>query len=244
MSGPGPTEAGKAGRCDPVCQFFLNGFGKKSLYTLTNFPSFYSPRNARPCTYVVALYDELGSLCGQTQVIVPAFGTVAFHPGAHFEGALPELGMVSVAFADGIDPAHAHLGLLRPYFYAVFHDDGMGSIIVVHPQTTILDKPVAQRPWRSNLIARTAGLDAIEVFQLNPLAEARETSIEMCDTQGGVLAESAAVIAPRGARRIYWPRSDFAGAEYLALASRAMTALNAKPLLVQHRAGGFTAAHS
>jgi hypothetical protein len=244
ISGFHVTVGGTRPMCDPVCQLFINGYGKQSTYTLLNFPSLYSPSEAQPCTYKVTLFDEGGTAVRQGTVTVPAFGSAAFKPRDAFAGPLPELGLFTAELVDWAEPAYEQLGLLRPYFYAIYYDDTMGSVSVVHPQTTLMQTAPAGVAWRSSLVISAREVVALEVFQVNPMPDARITSVAVTGLDGQTKAASAAQMPGRSVRRIYWPAADFDGSDYVCIASDAMTAPNAKPLLFQHRSGGFSAGHS
>ena len=199
MSGPSaPSTA--AGKCPPVCQLFVNGQGKRSRYTLTNFASMFAPQEARPMTYAVKLLDETGAEVASQDVTIAPFGTADFFPNERFSETLPELGLLTAELRDYDGPAFEHLGLLRPYFYAIYHDDGMRSVAVVHPQTTFLDAAPAGASWRSSHIVACGDVQALEVFQINPTNETRETAVAVCDLGGEVKASSAAAMGPRSVR--------------------------------------------
>ena len=242
MSGPAIAAAEGQVQCDPVCQLFINGFGKVSRYTLTNFASLFSPAEAKDCRYTLSLVVD-GREVASTTVTVPPFASVQFDPVEHFSGMeLPELGL----FTATLEPLEgfSHLGMLRPYFYAVFTDDHMKSVAVVHPQTTFLERAPAGVAWRSAHIVKSAEIDALEVFQVNPMPETRQTSLSVCDAAGNAIVTSSAIMAGRSVRRIIWPAAELRGSEFISLAASPMTAPNAKPLMFQHRNGGFTGAHS
>lgn len=244
MSGPETASAEKTIKCDPVCQIFVNGNGKQTSYTLTNFASLYAPQEARPCRYTVTLFDETGTEAARTGLSIPAFGTVEFKPASEFSGALPEMGLISVEFDETDATGYEHLGMLRPYFYAMYHDADMHSVAVVHPQTTFLETAPSGKTWRSTLIVATADIEALEIYQVNPVSEERQTSVAVCDLDGATLASSEASMGPRSVRRILWRSDEFSDREFVALSSGAMTAPNAKPLLFQNKKCGFTAGHS
>jgi len=244
MSGPQLPSSKNSDKCDPVCQLFINGYGKRSRYTFTNFASLYCPDQARPCTYSVVLFDECGNPVKNTTLTVPPFGTTEFSPVEYFSGSLPEVGLIATELVDWDTPAYLHLGVLRPYFYAMYHDDGLRSIAIVHPHTTLRKTAPETIPWRSSHVVCTDEIDGLEVFQINPLTEERETSISVCDLEGKIKVTSAARMPPRGVRRIFWNVGEFGEGRHVSLSSVTLTAPNAKPLIFQHRSGNFTAAHA
>lgn len=245
MSGPQLAAGASQTRCNPVCQLFLNGFGKKSRYSLTNFASLYAPGDAKALNYTIRLLDAAGSEVYADDITVPPFGTADYSPAERFSGELPELGLFVTELGELPEGAFAGFGMLRPYFYALYHDSGMQSAAVVHPQTTFLSNAPAGASWQSSLVMPVAGLERIELFQINPSDETRATSVSVCRLDGTQLATSTAEMTAQSVRRIEWATAEFARetGPYVCIGSAAMTAPNAKPLLFQHRAGGFTAAH-
>jgi hypothetical protein len=168
MSGPQISDSGT--KCQPVCQLFINGFDKRSIYTLTNFPSLLSPAGAKECRYRVGLIDDRGTEVACGDVTVPVFGTVELIPSEFFGCALPEVGLFTAELM-GLD-GYEHLGMLRPYFYAMYTDTDFGSAVLVHPQTTFLSEAPVGVNWRSAQVIWSTEVDSLEVFQINPVAEA------------------------------------------------------------------------
>ncbi|HEV2643617.1 MAG TPA: hypothetical protein VGT98_12955, partial [Candidatus Elarobacter sp.] len=117
-------------RGEPVLQFFLNGFGKATRYTLVNFPSLYSPGTAHACYYDLVLYDATGGVAGRASVDVPVAGTRELVLSDVLRGPLPELGVLSAQIRSPhvLDYGDRHLGTVRSFFYAAYHDAGMRSI--------------------------------------------------------------------------------------------------------------------
>jgi len=232
---------------EPICQLFLNGFGKYTRYTFTNFPSLYSPPTASHCYYDLTLYDEVGSAVARTHVSVPAFASVEVRLEDVARGPLPALGVVAARFRPGSPLSYAdkHLGTITSHFYALYHDAGMESLSVVHPQTALWADSPPPVPWRSNLLILPELIDALEIFQLNPTPRPVESTISLCALDGTALLSARGRMPPRSARRTLWHGKDLPAERYLVLASDALAAPNAKPLLFQHYQGRFfSAAHT
>jgi hypothetical protein len=237
---PGHVEVGS-----PICQLFIGGHGKQSVYTLINFPSLFAPASASACSYLLTLYDQDGAKVASRRVSVPAMGTIEIRPEDVFEMPLPEMGLLSAQISAGSRTSYAnrHLGPIRAHFYAMYHDENMRSMAIVHPQSIMWKQRPITESWRSSLVICPDKLNALEVFQINPTPSEADTEISICGLDGARLASSSARMAPRATRRMYWKTSDF-GDAHIAITSEALTAPNAKPLLFQHYNGGFSASHS
>jgi hypothetical protein len=93
---PGPIEIGP-----PICQLFIGGYGKRTVYTFVNFPSLFSPTTASACSYRLTLYDQGGNKVGSRRIGVPALGTVEVRVEDIFDLPLPEIGLVSAQITSG-----------------------------------------------------------------------------------------------------------------------------------------------
>jgi hypothetical protein len=227
-----------------VCQLFINSFGKRTVYTLLNFVSLFVPDAPQACDYELTLYDQAGIKLGTEVVTVQPFGALAVRLDEVFNFSLPELGLLSATIYPRNEQAISHLGDLKPYFYAMYHDEDMRSMAIIHPQSTVLTYRPVQTRFRSSLVVRTDTVEGIEIFQMNPVPEECKASISVVSMHGTRLVSSDDLIPGLGSRRVYWRTAKFRDHEFIALASDSMTAGNAKPLLFQHSANGFTAAHS
>ena len=238
---PGPVEVGP-----PICQLFIGGHGKRTAYTFVNFPSLFSPANASACSYKLTLYDQDGSEVGSRRITVPMLGTAEVRLEDLFDLSLPEVGLVSAQITSGsrLSYADRHLGPVRAHFYAMYHDEEMRSIAIVHPQSAMWQQAPALESWRSSLVICPKKLKALELFQINPTGAEARTEISICALDGDQLTSSSAQMPSRGSRRMYWAASDFGAHEYVVIASQSLAAPNAKPLVFQHHAGGFSASHS
>jgi len=237
---PGHVDVGP-----PICQLFIGGHGKQSVYTLVNFPSLFAPASASACSYLLTLYDQDGMKVASRRVSVPAMGTIEIRLDKVFEMPLPEIGLLSAQISAGsrISYANRHLGPIRAHFYAMYHDENMRSMAIVHPQSIMWRQRPDPEPWRSSLVICPDKLNALEVFQINPTPSEVSTEISICSLDGVRLVSSSARMAPRATRRIHWNTADF-GDRHVAITSEALTAPNAKPLVFQHYSGGFSASHS
>jgi hypothetical protein len=244
VSIPEPAPAATADEKQAVCQLFINGFGKQTIYTLLNFPSLFVPGSPQVCDYELTLRDQSGIVLGTEIVTVPPFGAHAVRLTDVFKSSLPELGLMSAKIYPHDEEAISHLGALRPYFYAMYHDADMRSMAIVHPQSTVLTYRPAQTRFRSSFVVPTDVVEGLEIFQINPVPAECKASISVVSMDGTRLISSDDLIPGLGARRVYWRTARFQDHPFVSLASDSMTAGNAKPLLFQHSANGFTAAHS
>lgn len=230
----------------PVCQLFLGGYGKRTVYTFVNFPSLYCPRTAASCHYALTLYDQDGVEVARGRVTVPPFGTAAVRLEDVLRRPLPELGLLAAQIRPSAPFSYAdhHLGTITAHFYAMYHDEEMRSLSVIHPQTTLWGASPPRMPWRSNLLIRPETIEAVEIFQINPATTSAQTTLSVSSPDGKPIVSSTSRIPARGVRRIYWPAVEFRERPFVVLTADAVTAPNAKPLLFQHYQTGFCAAHS
>ena len=238
---PGPIEVG-----DAICQAFIRTDGKKTTYTLVNFPSLLSPSDVRDCRYELNLYDQNGLHVGSQRVNIPARGTAEVQLETLFKEPLPEMGLLTVQICAGswLSYSGRHLGPIRAHFYAMYHDAEMRSMAVVHPQSSISTVKAAPIPWRSSMVICPANLEAIELFQINPTSLTSNAEISIRTLDGLQIKSSSATMPPMGIRRVFWKANEFAAHVHMIVASEALTAPNAKPLLFQHFKTGFSASHS
>ena len=231
---------------DAICQAYIGTGGKKTKYTLVNFPSLLSPNDATDCIYTLTLYDQNGERVGVQNVRVPAMGTAEVVPETIFGRSLPEIGLLAVQIQAGslLSYAGRHLGPIRAHFYAMYHDAKMSSMAVVHPQSVVFSARQEPTAWRSTMAICPEKLGAIELFQINPTPVEVETELSIRTLGGSRLASSAGRIQPMGIRRIFWKSSDFLDSKYVCVSSDSITAPNAKPLIFQHFKSGFSASHS
>ncbi|MGI8509600.1 MAG: hypothetical protein ACR2MQ_09770 [Gemmatimonadaceae bacterium] len=234
-------------RGDPVLQFFLNGFGRATRYTFVNFPSLYAPGAGRACIYDLVLYDSAGAVAGHASIEVPIAGTAEIALTDVMKGPLPELGVVSAQIRSSkrLDYGDRHLGTVRSFFYAAYHDHGMSSVSVVHPQTAAYSSMPDRPAWRSNMLLWPSRVRSFELLLMNPTPFEARTDLRLVGPDGVVAAASAAVLPPRGARRVRWESAPLQQYAYLNAAADMLAAPNAKPLVFLHfDAGAFSAAHS
>jgi hypothetical protein len=238
---PGPVDVDS-----PICQLFIGGPDKRSVYTLINFPSLFSPASASACSYKLKLYDQDGAEVARQSVTVPPRGTVELRLETIFDVALPEIGLLSAQITAGswLSYANRHLGPIRAHFYAMYHDAGMRSMAIVHPQSIMWKERPVPESWRSTLVICPDKLSALEIYQINPTPMEAQTEISLRNLDGAPLVSSPALMPPRGTRRISWSMSDFGESKHVAISSEALTAPNAKPLVFQHHRAGFSAGHS
>lgn len=234
-------------RGDPVLQFFVNGFGKATRYTFVNFPSLYAPGSARACMYDLTLYDAGGAVAGRAAVEVPIAGTAELALTDIMKGPLPGLGVVSAQIRSPkrFDYGDRHLGTVRSFFYAAYHDCGMGSVSVVHPQTAAY-RSLPDRPaWRSNMLLWPSRVRSFELLLMNPTPFEARTDLRLVAPDGEVAAASDGILPPRGARRVVWETVALQRYPYLSVAADMLAAPNAKPLVfLNFDERAFSAAHS
>jgi hypothetical protein len=238
---PGYVDVGS-----PICQLFVGGYGKRSVYTLVNFPSLFAPASASACSYLLTLYDQDGAKVASRRVSVPALGAIEIRLDKVLEIPLPEIGLLSVQITAGsrISYKNRHLGPIRAHFYAMYHDENMRSMAIVHPQSIVWAQRPVPESWRSSLVICPDKLNALEVFQINPTLSEAQTEISIRSLDGVRLTSSSACMPSRAARRMHWDTSDFGQHKYIMITSEALTAPNAKPLLFQHYNSGFSGSHS
>ncbi len=228
----------------PVTQVFISTDQIHSRYSLTNFPSFFSPKSATTYQYLVTLFDPDGDTVAVKNVNVPSFGTLEIQPEKLFDVSLPEFGMI----AADIQPsskfhfADRHLGVIFPHFYAFYSSPSFESMALVHPQTSMGDQPTSNH-WRSNLLINPKNLKYLELFQINPGSKAWETQLFLIDEDQNQLQESRAIMSPKSARKIHWEINP--ESKYLHVEATGLTGTNAKPLVFNNfKNGNFTACHS
>ncbi|MEZ4820509.1 MAG: hypothetical protein R3A45_11755 [Bdellovibrionota bacterium] len=197
--------------------------------------------------YIVDLYDDQGALAASKEVEVPYFGTLEIEPEDFFSGSLPNLGMVSVS----IKPKNIfsfkdrHLGLIRPQFYALYHDVDMNSFVLIHPQTSESDTPAASQKWKSTLYVSCDDLQYLDIFQLNPLSKPFESHLALVDQNNSILSESRYMMNARSCRKVKVNVQGFLQGACVHLESNGLAASNAKPLVFNHfKNGMFTGSHS
>jgi hypothetical protein len=232
---------------DPIVQLFLGG-KRTTRYTFTNICSFFAPSSASPCRYQLTLYDAHGFVVTKAQLDVPPFGTAEWVPADSLKKPLPEVGMVAATFRD-VNPlqfGNQHLGTVFPHFFALYHDEHMASVALVHPQTHLNAAGTEGTPWKkwsSKLFIDPHRLQALEVFQINPLQHEQESTLLLRDPSGTVLASATARLPPFGARGVRWA-IDAAVRERASVivAVDGMTTANAKPIIFSVFEGGFFSA--
>lgn len=234
-------------RGEPVLQFFLNGFGKVTKYTFVNFPSLYAPGTAHGCIYDLVLRDQTGVVAGRTSIEVPPAGTAELVLSDVISGPLPELGVVAAQIRSPrhLDYGDRHLGTVRSFFYAAYHDEAMGSISVIHPQTAAYRSVPERFPWRSNMLLWPSRVMSFELLLMNPTPAEATTDLRLVGPDGATVASSKGAIPALGARRVVWGAEHFRHLPYLNAAADMLAAPNAKPLVfLNFESGAFSAAHS
>jgi len=231
----------------PITQIFICDGEIQSKYTLTDFPSFFSPKHAADYVYNVTIYDEQGNVAGTKKMSISKFGTIEIVPEKTFDFKLPKFGMISV----GIEPlkrfsfSDRHLGIIFPHFFAMYHDRDMASTILLHPQTNSMDVPEPNLEWKSNLLINTENLDRLEVYQINPSHQSADTDLMLCDQDHNVLMTSKASMKPRSTRKVEWDVSGLGQKRFLYVGSSGLTGSNAKPLVINRLTNGvFSGSHS
>jgi hypothetical protein len=230
-----------------IVQVFVNSKGIKTRYSLTNFPSFFSPKQSSPCVYLVRLLDFDGNIFGNRRIEVPVFGTVEVKPEELFHSSLPEFGMISVNIRSSrfFSYADRHLGLITSHFYAFYHDEKTGSMALIHPQTSAIALPESNLFWKSNLFIPCKNLDYLELYQLNPGKISAQTTLYLSDENENRIFESESIMKPRSTRKIVWKMTNGNANRYVYISAKGMTGPNAKPLVFSYLKNGcFNASHS
>jgi hypothetical protein len=233
----------------PVVQAYLGG-DFETRYTLVNFPSLYSPANAHPCLYDVALHAGDGRLIDGRRVRIAEFGSVEIRPDELFGGGLPEVGMFTarIRAAGLMEFGYEHLGTVTSHFYALYADRSGSSLALVHPQT-LVDAPRGENAaWRSGYLLDAARIRRLMALQVNPTAQPADVSLFLVDAGKPQerLQEQGGPIPPMGARKISWDLPAIGLTQGLfSIGARGLPTNNAKPVLLAHFAdGSFCGMHA
>jgi hypothetical protein len=230
-----------------ITQVFIFNHQMQSRYTLTNFPSFFSPKHAASYVYKVSILNQNGNIVGTKKIDIPQFGTIEMIPQKIFDFKLPEFGTISVS----IEPvkrftfSDRHLGIIFARFYALYHDQNMNSMVLIHPQTFETDLPQPNRCWKSNLLIDPKTVDQIEIYQINPSEKKAHTDLILFDQDHHQIRISQAQMAPHSIRKIVWDIAELRKYQFLYLGSNGLTGTNAKPLVFNRFGKGiFSGSHS
>lgn len=233
----------------PIVQLFVHEPPRlRTHYTFVNFTSLYSPGTSEPVRYVLTLRDDRGHTVGKAKIEVPPFGSVDCDPERVFGCKLPALGSLCAQIRSRrlFSYSDKHLGKVTAHFYALYRDEGMRALSVIHPQTAIWNHTPRPERWSSNMLIPPATLESIRFLQVNPTQRPVQTEIVLRARHTGEIVErSVAAMAPMGARSVTWQTDQLSSRDMLYLTSDSLTAPNAKPLVfLFFRNGAFSAAHS
>lgn len=229
-----------------IAQVYLGG-EYESRFTLINFPSLYSPLNARPCAYDVALYDATGHCVYKRTLTIEAFGSFEVCPRDFFNVPLPDLGMFTAKIRPVNLVADRHLGTITSHIYALYTNKAQNSFALVHPQTYINAPRSGHLEWVSGCLLDADKVRKITAIQINPTARAMDATLFLLRDGVGVspIGERRSVIPPMGARMVEWNLSEVGISNgYVSVAASGLPTNNAKPILLTHfEDASFTGMH-
>lgn len=234
-------------RCYPIAQLFLNTHTQKTTFTFINFPSLFDPKDALSCRYQISIFDSDGKFLSSTTLTIPPYGTRAIRIDELFPQPLPDFGMITaqIRAGSGIRYPYAHLGDLTSHFYAIYHDDKMQTVALVHPQTPFAVEPLPEATFQSDVLIDPTLLDAIDIYQINPSQKSVPTTIHLKAMGGQILEECSAILAPRASRRVRFSMKTHQDAGLVFMSVHGLTGPNAKPLIFNiFSDDAFTACHS
>jgi hypothetical protein len=219
-----------------IIQAYLGG-EYESRFTLINFPSLYSPLNARACSYDVALYDATGHCVCKRTLTIEAFGSFELCPSEFFNVRLPDLGMFTAKIRPKNRVAVRHLGTISSHIYALYSNKAKNSFVLVHPQTHINSPRSGHGEWISGCILDADKIRKITAIQVNPTAKAVNSTLFLlrCGVEAVPISERSAVIPPMGARMVEWNLLEAGITKgYVSIAASGLPTNNAKPILLTH----------
>lgn len=225
-----------------ISQLFINSDNIKTVYTLTNFPSFYSPETAYSVIYSVKVYG--GS---ETPAVEKTFKLDPYQSKeVTFEDCtnLPDIGVVSIDIEPEsiLSKSDSHLGVLKPQFYTLFHSDDYSSVGLVHPQTAFNAKGHSQN-WSSNLNLDTKTVKKAVVYQINPTGNVFSNQLSLKTGDGSVLEQKQNSFSAYSAAKCTIDLKEDSRLAHLTL--NETTTPNAKPIVFLYfDDGSFTVVHS
>jgi hypothetical protein len=229
-----------------VVQAYLGGI-YETRYTLTNFPSLYSPLHATPCTYIIEIYDESGNLCASKKIFIDVFGSLEVQPKELFGDKLPDLGLFSARILPQNPNSLAHLGKINSHFYALYSDKEHNSYALVHPQTYINEPRSEQQEWISGIFLDASRVSHISAIQINPTKKSVETNLFLILDESIVLdhCNRPGIIPPMGTRCVRWNIAELGFDNgNIVVAGRGLPTNNAKPILLTFfKDGTFSGMH-
>jgi hypothetical protein len=229
-----------------IAQAYIGGV-YESRFTLTNFPSLYSPLNATKCVYLLKMYDANGFCIAQEKISIDEFGSFEVRPNEVFGFPLPQLGMFTARIMPVNLNSYRHLGKIASHFYALYSDKGRNSFVLVHPQTYVNELRSERQEWISGISLDAHKIRKISAIQINPTNKTIQTNLFLVTEQCCICDnyDRAGVIPPMGSRLVEWDLEELGIHNgYISVGGIGLPTNNAKPILLTHfKDGSFTGMH-
>ncbi len=222
----------------PIVQIYLGG-EYETRYSLVNFPSLLSPMTAYTCIYDIALYSKNGSCVGKRSISLEPFQSYEVRPSEIFGENLPDLGMLTakIRSASPLVFSDKHLGKITPHIYALYSDKERRSLVLVHPQTTLVNKASKNQEWRSGVLLDSNKIKRVIAIQINPSKQSAKSTLFLYreGEERKWLGEMNGEILPMGARKIEWDiaKTGISKGNF-SIGANTLLSPNAKPIILTY----------
>ena len=232
-----------------TAQVYLGG-DFETRYTLTNFPSLFSPSTAYKCIYDIALYNELGYCIGRNSINIAPFGSAEIIPSEVFGKNLPNLGIFTakIRSSSRFVLSDRHLGKITSQIYALYSDKKINSLALVHPQTSLVKNHSNPTQWKSDVLLDSGKIEKLIAIQINPTNKCSESTLYLCKDNGyqQKIGEVSSKISPLGVIKVEWDIKKIGIKNgYFSIAANKLTSPNAKPIILAYfKNGSFSGMHA
>ena len=228
----------------PVMQLYLHDKEIDTRYAVQHFSSFYCERGTYELIFRVRLYSAMGKEVAQKDFTLSYLQSQEIVPSECFD-KVPEIGMCTIELKTKEFQLYPdrHLGILKPFFYALYHTRDFSSMGLVHPQSAVFIKETPKIPWLSAQFMETGGLSKIVSYHLNPTVREFKTGIYL-QGQNNKLQSREITLSAMGVSKEEWNIKE-CGERLLRIGCDSLSTPNAKPLLFLYfEDGSFSMSHA
>ncbi len=232
----------------PVVQIFINSSERTTRYSISNFPSFLDPTNAKTCICTAVLFNQDGQKVFETKLKMKPFETMDINFADLMKnGAPPKFGLAvfKVEPENGIFFPHPNLERLTSHFFSTFFDKNGSVCGLIHPQSVFKPDPKPGLYWESNLKMDSTDLEWIELYQINPSTEPVQSKILLMDDKQKSIYSRDEIIKPFASRFCKIDAKSLSGSSKVHVALDGIAGENCKPIVFfKNKSNLVSAVHS
>ncbi len=217
----------------PVVQLYIGFEGITSRYSLTNIPSFYSPKTAYPISYECSMFNGKGDRVARKSVTLNPFCSFEVIPADFFGKKMPDMGIfvAKMRAKNWLQFSDKHLGDITAHFYSFYHQKKSGAMALIHPQTH-MNGLRGEKEWKSRVFIDSMKTIKILILQINPTKLGFKNKVTIYSLDNTEVTNISFNIPPMGCEKQTIELTALnIKSRYFYIGSNKLSTENAKPII-------------